>query len=120
MDHLLVFATFLVALGLTARLTRLAVDDAITQPIRNRIANFSFALDATGKRTVPQKAALWVSEMLNCQWCSGMWVATGVTTTAVLATDLSLSPFYFVAWVATLSYLTGVLSTLVYKWEDED
>lgn len=119
MDYLLVFATFLIALGLTARLTHFVVDDSLTQPLRTKLHTFSYTDDGTGVPTVFQKIGRWFVELIQCVHCTSVWIAAATTTAAVQMTDLTLKPFYFVAWAATLSYLTGLLATWRYAKEYE-
>ena len=49
--------------GLAAyRLTRLAVEDTITDPLRIRASD----------------ASPFLADMLECRWCAGVWVGFGV------------------------------------------
>ena len=125
MYALFILATFLISFGLTARLSHLIVDDAIMQPLRDW-----FSKNANSRRSwnfdtnrfespTPQRARFfaWATALVNCIHCTSVWVAAGVTAAAVLATDLSLNWFFFVAWAASLAYLTGLVATWRYAKE---
>lgn len=58
------------AAGATARLTRLVVEDTITEPVRVAVVR--------GLGGVSAGAARWAAGLLGCQWCASVWVAGGV------------------------------------------
>lgn len=60
----------LLACGAAARLTRLVVEDTITEPLRVGAVRGASRLSAGAGR--------WLAGLLGCQWCAGMWVAAGV------------------------------------------
>ena len=57
--------------GAACRLTRLVTTDTITAPLRDRIGDRwpNSPLDV----------------LVNCPWCTGVWVAAGVQAAALLA-----------------------------------
>jgi hypothetical protein len=62
-----------VVLSLAAyRLTRLAIDDTITEPARRRVLE---RLDPHG----------WLTELLGCYWCLSLWVSTALVGAWLLA-----------------------------------
>ena len=65
----------LIVLTLAAtRLTRLAREDKITDPLR------SFIVDKTG-------AASWLSYLFHCHWCLSVWAAAAVTAAHIAFPD---------------------------------
>ena len=53
------------------RLTRLVTTDAITQPARDAVAD--------------RWPGSHLDTLINCPWCTGVWVAAGVQAAALLA-----------------------------------
>lgn len=65
-----IIVTALLTLAATARVTRLvAVDDFPIGPLRDAVT------DRWGD-------AAWLSRLLNCPWCVGVWVAAPATASA--------------------------------------
>lgn len=90
--------TDVLALGLTARLTRLVVDDQIGAPLRARIISWRG----------PESQAAYLAQ---CPWCLGLWVAIAVAVAAWLSGGAAW--FTVPALAATLSYTYGLLATRV-------
>jgi hypothetical protein len=126
---------FLLCLGLCTRLTRLLVDDAITAPIRDFFLirsnpggemqvmitsdPFNARNSVTQQNYVPNKtrlrhrAAAFMSELLDCPWCTSVHVAFWILLTSQLTSQTDLNWFAFAGWWASIAWLTGVASTLV-------
>lgn len=126
MNALITFATFLLTLGLTARLSHFVVDDTLTLPVRNYLARqavhnviWNASTHQHDGRTAKVRVFEFLSALTDCVNCTSVWVATAVTTAAVQTTDLTLSWFYFAAWVASLSYLTGIAADWRYAKQGE-
>jgi hypothetical protein len=94
--------TFLLDALAVHRLTRLVVDDVITEPLR----------EAVYKRYPPHDRSL--SYVLTCPHCASVWVAAGVVLARILAPGL-WSP---VAKLLALSALTETTYALAHKLED--
>lgn len=95
----------LIAAFATARVTRLIVDDKITEPARHFIA-----------RRLPDGSK--VTYLIHCTWCAGLWVAFGVGALAWFGGLGSLMPT--VPWWAgfpllslALGWAVGVLKSLL-------
>lgn len=120
LSNLPLWVTFLLTLGLVLRVSRLVVDDTITQPLRNKLHAFGISgreyslekQDYTGG-TLCQKSARWVSKLVHCTWCTSVWVSA----LAVLSADAwsDTKAWNLVAAAATLSYLTGWISNREYN-----
>lgn len=92
-------AAFLLALGVTCRITRFITKDTLAAGFRSWIGAH-FGDDS--------RAAYLVS----CGWCTSIWVAT---VTALYASYLGGSPWFQAPAAAlTLSYLAGLAS----RWLD--
>lgn len=98
-------AVFLLALGATARLTKLITDDYITRHIR------AFFI----RRLGPDHDLAY---LLACPWCVSVYIAGGVYTTAYFFGEHP--GFIIPAAVFTASYLVGVAATLLGAEEDDD
>lgn len=86
---------FLLALGLTARVSRFLNADVLAQPLRDWVDN----------RFGDQSK---IAYLIACPWCASPYVAAVAVTWAYLAGD---SPaFVLVANIATISYLVGLTS----------
>lgn len=57
------------------RLWRLAAQDLITEPLRDRWLT---------------RAPQWVDDLISCGWCLGSWIAFGVTWATDAVAGLSL------------------------------
>jgi len=113
-DITLLSAVLLV--GSVARLTRLASEDTITQPIRdvllfNRQQRKAMQAghDAPApKRRWASRLRVWVHGLVTCPWCVSIWLAAGVVacfwawhdTTWMTAIGLGLTASYVTGWLA--------------------
>lgn len=126
---------FLLILGLVARLTRLLVDDSITQPARTWLARHSdpggeirttVDIEPINNRTrttlqhwvqYPTRAghrvAGWLFELLECPWCTSVWVSGAVLAVANSTSQVDLNWFFFCAAWGSLAWLTGLASTAI-------
>lgn len=88
-------SVFLLALGLTLRVTRFLNSDVLFSPAREwidrRFGDYSK-----------------ISYLIACPWCASIYVAAAVMTVAYLAGETPA--FLIVAAAATASYLTGLIS----------
>ena len=83
----------LIVLALAAfRLTRLVVEDSITDSLRDWVSVRS----------------PFLSRLIDCYWCAGFWVSVGV----VVAHAAAPTPTYWLALPFALSAVVGLLSTL--------
>jgi hypothetical protein len=112
--------SLLLLVGLTARVTRLAVEDLITAPIRNKIAAYAnkgrewdFAKVKMSPGKPLQRVAEFFAAVLNCTWCASVWIGAA----AVLSWDAwgDTKAWNLVALAATLSYVTGWLANREYS-----
>ncbi|MFF7234685.1 DUF1360 domain-containing protein [Streptomyces sioyaensis] len=93
-------AAFLLALGATCRITRFITKDTLAAGFRSWIAG-RFGDDSR------------VAYLVNCGWCTSIWVAAATALYAYSLPDCS--PWFGVpTTVLTLSYLAGVAS----RWLD--
>lgn len=108
---------FLLTFGLALRLTRLAVDDSITLPLRIKLTTASAGTwnrtTMTMDRTRRQKFVGWFAQLLDCPWCFGVWASAGSFAAAYFWGDHKW--FVYVAAAMTASWLIGLASTYVYK-----
>lgn len=81
--------TIALALGLAARLTRLITLDTITQPIRDRLKGFLAAL-------------------VECPWCSGVWVAVAVGLSWLWWADQTW--WQVTALIGAIAWVAGALA----------
>jgi hypothetical protein len=75
------------------RLTRLAVSDKITEPLRDRVA--------------PDEESR-LAYFVTCPWCVSIWVAAGWALLAVTAPSVAAPVGAALAW----SSVTGLLSSV--------
>lgn len=81
--------TALIVYGLAAyRLTRLIVEDSITEPARNWVKNRAYILmieETTRETRVDTISPFFalVFRLISCFWCVGFWIAVIVTILAV-------------------------------------
>ena len=87
------FLLWLVALAATARLTHLAVDDTLTEPLRVWLRR------GTGVRR-------FFGRVTECTWCTSVWAAGIVATTGYFAGHTAA--FRVPALVLALSWLASV------------
>jgi len=86
---------FLLALGITCRITRFITKDTLAAGFRSWMAE-RFGDDSQ------------FAYVVTCSWCTSIWVSAAVVPVAFLAG--SSVAFQAVAMVLTLSYLSGVAS----------
>lgn len=90
---------FLLALGATCRITRFITKDTLAAGFRSWTAG-RFGEDSK------------TSYLVNCSWCTSIWVSAGVVTLAHLIGGTVA--FQVVALILTVSYIAGVAS----EWID--
>ncbi|MET8765716.1 DUF1360 domain-containing protein [Streptomyces sp. NPDC004658] len=97
--------TCALALGACLRLTRLVVDDDISEPFRQKI----HGMVHHNAKPESRYSGLWafLSRLVGCTWCASMWVAGGIVPVAAFYGDTLL--FRLNAGVLTLSWLVGIL-----------
>lgn len=94
----------LVVDGLAAfRLTRLVVDDTITDKARSLTLT-------TAERIGGSSASDFAADLLSCYWCAGMWVSAGVVCARTCAPRM----WRPVAATLALSAIAGLLGSLRY------
>lgn len=112
LSHLPLWASLLLLLGFVTRVTRLIVWDSITQPIRTKLGNASWAgatanQDGSINRSRKNKVYAFFAELTSCVWCSSVWVgafavlglqAFGDTTWFNLVT-LAASLSFVASWI---------------------
>lgn len=147
----LLLVIMVLTLGTTARVTRLITDDKLTEPWREHAIHLltydrhqrqvldehheavTAALEAgqpapfTPAIPPPEDPAKterrqWLTWLITCRWCAGMWTALAVALVARLALTASYPPLWtgcalngldllvIPAWAATNAYLTGWLA----------
>lgn len=105
----------LVAIGASARLTRLVTTDALTAPMRDpmlyrvlRPRPERKAIENGDEVDPPTPTREWFYTLLTCRWCAGFWITALVVTTAYhysghLAYDAistTLAASYVLGWLA--------------------
>lgn len=105
----------LLALGATARITRLIGQDSITFFFRDWLAAHSEdardgrASVKPGRITLREWIFTFVEDLVACPWCLSVWVAAPV---AVLAWLFGGTGWFAVPALAlTASHVTGLIST---------
>lgn len=102
---------FLVSLGAILRLNRLAIDDGITQPVRD------FFLREYVRGGARGRIGQFFHEMFSCPWCVGFWIACSVTALAALSGGAGW--FFWPAVVLSLSWLAAIGHMGMYELEGE-
>lgn len=105
-------AVFLVALGASLRLTRLAIDDSILEPLHARILRLS-----SSDRYKRGILGTWLFKLFSCPWCIGFWISLGVTLLAAASNGGAW--FFYPAAALSISWLVGILHTAMYVLEGE-
>lgn len=112
--------TLLLLAGATARLSRLATTDGLTE--RPRLAVWSWVAQprkirrsAAQGEPIPPPTGLrsTLLTLLQCRWCISFWIALGVIGTAYAAHALhpwALTTATVLAAALSLSYATGWLA----------
>ena len=86
---------FLLALGLTLRVTRFLNSDVLFEPVRDWID------ERFGE-------ASKIAYLISCPWCASIYVAAAAMAAAYLIGETPA--FLLVAAAASASYLTGLIS----------
>lgn len=108
-------AVFLATLGAALRLTRLGVEDTITQPFRTwLVRRWTKSVDAAPEK--PNRIWMWLTQLFECPWCLGFWVSAGLTVPAVISDGAGW--YLWPATALSISYLIGVASTIVATIEE--
>jgi hypothetical protein len=82
------------------RLTRLVIEDTITEPLRQRVKHRAMReVDSPG-------TAAKVETLLSCPWCVGFWVSCGV----VAARRVAPRSWVPLAEVLALSAAVGIIA----------
>jgi hypothetical protein len=99
----------------TFRLTRLLVFDKITDFIRAPF--FDEVLEEGEVYLVPKQSGIkrWIGELLNCYWCTGIWVSTLLLGGYVFLPVISFPVILLLAVAA----VGGIIETVVNKWVGE-
>lgn len=103
---------FLLALGASLRMTRMFVDDSITDNLRTN-------LEIHGEPVLDKRfgrLANFFSRALNCPWCTSVWWASFVFGTAYFAGEEKW--WQFGAAALTASWIIGIASELNYALEE--
>lgn len=112
---------FVLGFLLTLRLTRLVTTDKITSPLRDRLSLWlspyrhgiynptTRGMDA--KPATPlSRAASFGSELVDCDWCTSLWIAAAVSP---IAYNFPTNPaFILISTAAGFSWLTGFATTV--------
>lgn len=118
--HTLTLVTFVLALGLSLRLTRLLVDDSITDPLRAATARRMFSdgkVDAETGAPAPHPFWHFAHELISCPWCMGVWTSAASFGWACAAPRSLV--FIWVAAAASASWLVGLASLATYKLAED-
>lgn len=89
------WVTLLLALGSTARITRLIVADTITAPLRTKVMT-KYGADSK------------LATLTSCTWCMSTWVSLPVALLAYAIGDTGW--FVIPALALTLSYATSLIA----------
>ncbi|MFJ4960247.1 hypothetical protein [Streptomyces sp. NPDC088739] len=90
------------ALGTVLRLSRLVVEDAITQPVR----------DALARRARACRLAAFLADLTACVWCTSVWAAFVVLAPVYAIQGFPWWTYPFAA--LTVSWVTGI----AHSWLD--
>ena len=102
---------FLVSLAAALRLTRLAIQDTITQPFRDRL------------KSRESRIARTLTNLFDCPWCFGFWASAATTAIAMNLYGSSLDWTTAQTWATyagltlATSYLLGAAYSAVYTLE---
>jgi hypothetical protein len=94
-------ATLAVSALAVHRLTRLAVADEVTRPLRERVT--SWAEGDAWRPAHPQ-----VAYFINCPWCISLWVAAGWAALTAAAPAVAAPAGAALAWSTAAGLLTSV------------
>lgn len=106
----------IIIIGLASfRLTRLIVFDKITEFIRAPFFDEMVDGDEVYLVVKPTGIRRWVGELLNCYWCTGVWVSSA----------LLIGYFYFpsllipIILIFAIAAIASITETLISKWLGE-
>lgn len=104
---------FLVSLGVALRLTRLAIQDTITQPIRDAFARLE------SRESSLRHTGHFFRQLLDCPWCFGFWASAATTWLALRFAPghHHFSIWTFAALTFAMSWLVGFIYTIAYTVE---
>lgn len=60
------------------RITEIITSSEITAPTRAAIGRLAFPVDKLGQPAKPRRLLVWVSKLINCGWCTSVWVSMGI------------------------------------------
>lgn len=95
----------LLIIGAAVRLTRLVVDDSLTEPFRNWVQDKES--DVHGYYNT-----ISFTTLLSCTWCAGMWISAGVVGLSV-----AWHGFYWGWLVLSVAHLVGTEAVIREKLE---
>lgn len=98
--------TVLLAVGATARITRLIGRDSITFFFRDWIGAHADSVTHSGAKTAKAKFFTWLDDLIACPWCLSFWISVPVAVLAWLYGDTAW--FLVPALALTASHLTGM------------
>lgn len=107
--------TVLLAVGATARITRLIGRDSITFFFRDWLAAHSEDArdardpDKPGEVSLKERAFTFTEDLVACPWCLSVWVSAPVAAAAWMWGDTAW--FLAPALALSASYASGVTST---------
>lgn len=99
--------TLLLLTAATARITRLGVYDSITSRLRFEI--FKRFPPKTTTRNGKTVKAKFLGELVDCQWCFGVWVAGGLVAVTAQITSI---PLPLLVWPAVAELASIVTANL--------
>ena len=92
----------------TARYTRLAVEDTITEPWRQAISS----------RAAASTRWAWANKLVSCTWCASMWVSV-ITTSGSTAWYHNLLGPGSVVWLLVLAIpAVSWATSILHDWLD--
>ena len=102
------------------RLTRLIVFDKITGFIRRPFFDQKEEINRKGETEIyfePKESGIkgWIGKLLNCYWCTGVWVAIFLVVFSYWV------PFWSELVIAILAVagFAAIIESLVQKWIEE-
>lgn len=117
------FLVFLLTLGASLRLTRLAVHDTITKPFRDFLESRESAHLLAKALALPDTAEhhrhppwTFLRQLFDCPWCIGFWISLALSAVELHVQPIHEGPFWWTlpALTLSMSWLVGVLYTIAY------